>query len=268
MKRRSFLQSAFASASLAGLMPLLGRAAEKEATKKSKREFYELRTYTLKNKEQEALVESFYEKAAIPALNDFGCKTVGVFKEMKPEGQTKIYVVIPFKSMEDFGKVEEKLSNDEQFLKEGEDYLNPPLGTQAYERLETSLHKSFKALPQMILPEPDRHSRIFELTNYNSANEMAARKKVEMFNEAGEINIYKRVGINPVFFGETIIGADRPSMTCMVTYDNMSARERAWKYFNKDAEWKTLRAMAEYADDKIVSKTSSIFLVSAACSQM
>jgi hypothetical protein len=60
-------------------------------------------------------------------------------------------------------------------------------------------------MPDMELPQ--KKSRLFELRRYESAGKSAGKKKIEMFNNAGEINISKRVGLTPVFFGETIIGA-------------------------------------------------------------
>ena len=39
----------------------------------------------------------------------------------------------------------------------------------------------------------------------------SAKKKIEMFNEVGEIAIFKKTGLQPVFFGETIIGPKLPN---------------------------------------------------------
>ncbi len=266
MKRRSFLKTSVFGASLGSFVPLLSNASETESTKKQKREFYELRTYTLTNKEQEKLITDYFEKAAIPALNGYGSKNIGVFKEYKPEGQTKIYVIIPFRTLDDFMQINDKLSNDKDYQQAAVDYLNAPIDEPAYDRIESSLHVAFAYMPKMILPE--QGPRIFELRRYESANEMAGKRKIEMFNNAGEIEICKRVGLNPVFFGETLIGSARPNLTYMLTYNNISSHDRAWKAFNKDLQWKQLRAMPEYAEDKIVSRITSTLLVPLTCSQI
>ena len=263
MQRRSFLKSSVLGAVLSNIIPATGYASPKESTKKYRREFYELRVYTLKNKEQEKLIENYFENAAIPALNNSGIKNIGVFKELKPEAQTKIYVVIPFRSLDEFAQIAERLSNDDEHLKAGFDYLNAPASAPAYESVESSLHIAFTGMPKIVLPE--KAPRIFELRRYQSANEMAGKKNIEMFNNVGELEIYKRVGLNPVFFGEAFIGSTHPNLTYMLTYNNMAAHDRAWKGFNKDQEWKQIKTMSEYADENLVPRITSTFLTPAAC---
>ena len=266
MQRRSFLKASIIGSSLGSIIPMISEASAKEATRKAKREFYELRVYSLKNKEQERIVEDYFEKAAIPAYNRLGCKIIGVFKEFKPESQTKIYVIIPFKSLDDMMQADEKLANDDDYAETGSGYLNAPPAEPAYEKMESSLHIAFAGMPKLILPE--NRPRFFELRQYESANEMAGKKKIEMFNNGGEIEVCKRVGLNPVFFGETLIGAVRPSLAYMLAFDSMSAHDRAWKWYGKDPELKKLKAIPEYDDEKIVSRITSVLLTPANCSQM
>ena len=49
-----------------------------------------------------------------------------------------------------------------------------------------------------MLPDPKR-PRLFNLRIYESHNERAAATKIHMF-ENGEIEIFKKVGLTPVFF--------------------------------------------------------------------
>jgi hypothetical protein len=266
MKRRSFVKASILSTSLSSIIPMTGRAIIKENNKKLKREFYELRIYTLNNQEQEKITETYFEKAAIPALNRLGSKNIGVFKELKPAGQTKIYVIIPFQSLDDFMRVEEKLSGDIIYKEAGSDYLHALATEPAYERIESSLLIAFEHMPEITVPV--KKPRIFELRRYESASEMAGKKKIEMFNEAGEIEIFKRVGLSPVFFGETLIGGARPNLTYMLTYDDMAAHDQHWKLFGNDPQWKQIKSIPEYADAKIVSRITATFLVPAGCSQI
>jgi hypothetical protein len=220
----------------------------------------------LKNEAQEKLVENYFQTAAIPALNRLGSRHVGVFKEMKPEGQTKIYVLIPFNSFEDYLNIQEKLAKDETYQQAAATYLNAPAKEPAYERIQSSLLKAFAHMPKLEVPESK--PRIFELRRYESATEAAGKKKIEMFNEKGEIDIFKRVGLTPVFFGETLIGEMRPNLTYMLTFDDMEEHDRNWKAFGADAQWQQIRAVPEYADSKIVSRITRTFLIPAACSQI
>jgi hypothetical protein len=263
MKRRTFVKSSFLISALPAIFPQTSMAS---VNKKNRQEFYELRVYTLKNETQEKLIESHFQNTAIPALNRLGSQHVGVFKELRPEGQTKIYVLIPFASLEDYLATQEKLAKDEKYTLAGAAYLNAPAKDPAYERIQSSLMKAFAHFPKLEVPE--NKPRIFELRRYESASEAASKKKIEMFNEKGEIDIFKRVGLTPVFFGETLIGEMRPNLTYMLAFDDMEEHDRNWKAFGADAQWQQIRAVPEYADSKIVSRITRTFLIPAACSQI
>jgi len=267
MKRRNFVKTSLLTGTLTSILPQLSMA---EPTgylqKKAAPEFYELRVYTLKNEAQQKLVEDYFRTAAIPALNKLGSRNIGVFTEQQPEGQTKLYAVIPFNSVESFMQVTDKLAQDAVYLKAGAAYLNAPASVPAYDRIESSFMKAFANMPRIELPE--KKSRMFELRRYESHSEMAGKKKIEMFNDAGEIAIFKRVGLTPVFFGETLIGEMRPNLTYMLTFDDMAEHDQNWKQFGSDPEWKRISGMPEYADNKIVSRITRTFLVPTAFSQI
>lgn len=229
-------------------------------------EFYELRVYTLKNDIQQKLVEDFYNQAAIPAFNKLGVEHIGVFTELKPEGQTRLFVLIPYHSLVHFNEVIEKLEQDKVFQQKGASYLTAPAISPAYERIESSIMKAFAHSPKMVVP-PNK-SRIFELRQYQSASEAAGKKKIEMFNDQGEIDIFKRLGFKPVFWGETVIGPFRPNLTYMVCFDDQEAKTAHWKSFVDDAQWKKISTVDGYSDALLVNKITSILLLPAAYSQI
>ncbi|MCJ8210041.1 NIPSNAP family protein [Mucilaginibacter sp. RS28] len=264
MRRRSFVKASV----MAGAAATLGKtvAAKASRIKSGEQQYYELRVYTLKDDHQQKLVENFYESAAIPALNKLGIKNVGVFTELKPAGQTRIYVIIPYKSIAQVAQIGEQLSKDAAFQQAGTTYLNAPSDSPAYERIESSLMKAFAHMPMISVPEAK--ARFFELRQYQSASEAAGKKKIEMFNDKGEIDIFKRLGFRPVFFGETVIGPLRPNLTYMITFDDMDAHGRLWKSFGGDPEWKKISSVPEYADKLLVSKITSTFITPTAFSQV
>ncbi len=264
MKRRSFVKTTILSTAAATIMPQFVFAQSE--TKNQSRMYYELRTYTLKDSNQQSLVESYFEKAAIPALNRLGIKNVGVFTELKPTGQSTIVVLIPYQSLAEFETVNAKLEEDKTYRSAAATYLNAPSTAPAYERIESSLLKAFSNMPGLELPPKGK--RIFELRRYEHASEAAGVKKREMFNDAGEIDIFRRLGFKPVFFGETIIGEYRPNLIYMVSFEDMEAHGRHWKAFGSDPEWKKISAIPEYADSKLVSKITAIFLQPAPYSQI
>jgi len=266
MKRRSFVKASLLTGTMSGLVHMLAKAEEKEYYKKEKLEWYELREYTLKDARQQQLVEAYFRDAAIPALNKLGSKNVGVFTALKPEGQTKLYVLIPYKSMEAYVDMQDKLVKDSAYMQAAAPYLNAPAKTPAYERVQSSLLKAFKGMPRLEVPE--KKTRIFELRRYESSGEAAGKKKIEMFNDAGEIAIFKKVGLTPVFFGETIVGEMMPNLTYLLTFADMAEHDANWKAFGGDAEWKRIKAIPGYEDANIVSRITRTFLLPAAFSQV
>lgn len=264
MKRRKFVKASLLTTSAAGFLPSLSPSATGRQNGPS--EFYELRIYTLKNGKQQKMVENYFQNAAIPAYNRLGSKTVGVFTEYLAQGFTKLIAVIPFNSLDDYFKLPDRLAGDSAYQQAAADYLNAPATEPAYERIESSLLKSFSHMPK--LETPEKKPRIFELRRYESHNETAGKKKIEMFNEGGEIAIFKRVGLTPVFFGETLIGPQRPNLTYMLTFDNMEEHDLNWKAFGSDPEWKKISAIPEYTNARIVSNIVRTFLIPTAFSQI
>ncbi|CAN5156855.1 hypothetical protein BH09BAC6_BH09BAC6_22500 [soil metagenome] len=262
MKRRSFVKASIVTTALGAMGATTGMAAG--VIKSS--EFYELRVYNLKNGEQQKLVEAYFKNAAIPALNRQGIKNVGVFTEMAPAGQTKLFALIPYHSWNEFARLQDKLSADKVYQQQGAAYLSAPATEPAYERIESSLMQAFTHFPK--IQAPANKPRIFELRRYEHATESAGKKKLEMFNDAGEVDIFVRLGFKPVFFSETLIGDHRPNLIYMITFDDMAAHDSHWKAFGSDPQWKKISAIPEYADAKLVSHITSTMLIPAEFSQI
>ena len=112
---------------------------------------------------------------------------------------------------------------------------------------------AFEAMPRVEAPKPASPSRVFELRTYESHNEGAGLKKIEMFEKGGEIAIFRRVGLTPVFFGRTVIGPSMPNLTYMVTFPDAAARDKAWATFRDDPEWVKLRQTAGYSNAEILT---------------
>ncbi len=268
MKRRSFVKASLVTGSVAaGIAPIVSKAIKNDNMEKiPETEFYELRMYTLKDAAQQKLVEDYFQNAAIPAFNKLGSKNIGVFTEQQPEGQTKLYVIIPYNSAENFVAVTNKLTTDNAYQHAGATYLNAPATEPAYERIQSSFLKAFTGMPKMQIP--GKKPRIFELRRYESASEAAGKMKIKMFNDIGEISIFKRVGLTPVFFGETLIGELRPNLTYMLTFDDMAEHDKNWKTFIGDSEWNRIKAIPGYEDAKLVSHITRTFLVPTGFSQI
>ena len=111
---------------------------------------------------------------------------------------------------------------------------------------------------------------IFEIRNYESPNDEAYLKKVDMFNNA-EIDIFDEVGLKSVFYGEKISGEKLPLLTYMLVYDSMDSRSKSWTEFIKHPKWIEMKSMEEYmtiSDESLVSNITSIFLKTLKYSQL
>jgi hypothetical protein len=78
--------------------------------------------------------------------------------------------------------------------------------------------------------------------------------------ESGEAGVFRRLGMSPVFFGQAMVGHNLPSLTYMLAFDDLAARERLWRAFGSDPEWQKLRAQPGLSDAEIVSNISSVIL--------
>lgn len=263
MKRRSFVKGSLISGAAAAVAPAIAMAQPK-ADKPPYREHYELRVYTFKNTQQQKITEDFYRDVFVPTVKKEINEPVGVFTELNSTGQTKLYVLIPYNVYERYAGLNHKLETDKDYWAKGAAFLSAPASDPAFERMDTSLMQAFMHMRMKELPPHE--PRIFELRQYKSASEAAGKKKIEMFNDKGEIDIFKRLGFKPVFFGETIFGTDRPNLTYMVTFKDMDDKAAHWKAFGSDPEWKKISAVPEYADALLVSKITSTMLVPTAYS--
>jgi hypothetical protein len=263
MKRRSFVKASLLTGAASSLLPKISRASTK--AKKSDREFYELRIYTLKNDTQQKLVEDYFENAAIPALNRLGSKNIGVFTDYQPSTQTRIFAIIPYNSLDDFLAAQSKLAEDSEYQTKAAPYLSAPMDAPAYDRIESSLLQAFPGMPKLAAPE--KKERFFELRQYESPTEAAGKKKISMFNDGDEIAIFKKIGFNSVFYSEMLIGNRRPNLVYMVTFDSMASHDEKWKAFGADPAWVKLRSMPEYPD-ALVSHITSTFIVPTGYSQI
>jgi hypothetical protein len=258
MKRREFM----AASCLAGLGPL-GAAAAQGAGASTGKELYELRLYHLASVDKQNAFEAFLAEAAIPALNRIGIEPVGVFKAAEGD-DPGLFVLLPHKTVASLVGMYEKLGGDAAFLEAGARLLEAPKSDPAYERFESSLLLAFDGHPKLTVPSK-KESRVFQLRIYESHNDERAVKKIEMFN-AGEIDIFHRTGLAPVFFGQTLVGSRLPNLTYMLGFDDPEALEKAWDAFRADPGWNEMKQDPQYADT--VSNITNLLLRPAGCSQI
>lgn len=226
-----------------------------------KRDIYELKTYHIENADQAAMLDSYMEKAYLPAAHRQGIKSVGVFKPIasQPDAGKKVYVLTPYKSMKQLMKIEAKLANDPAYQTSGAAYINAAFDNPPYKRIETAILQAMTGQPKFTestLTGPKK-DRIYELRSYEGPTERLYNQKVKMFN-SGEMGIFTRLGFNPIFYAETIAGANMPNLVYLTTHENMEKRDANWKAFGSDYKWIEMRDMEEYKNT--VSKNDTRLL--------
>ena len=247
-----------------------GSAGEQNTSQAVMPEFYLWRQYILRNGTQPRRLAEYLQGAAIPALNRLGHKPIGVFEVVAGVPGPTLFLLTPFASLDALAALEAGLDRDDQFLRAGAAYIDAPATDPAYIRQEVSLLSAFSKMPRIEVPAATaaKGPRLFELRTYESTSEKAHRAKVRMFAELGEIDIFKRVGLTPVFFGRTLAGPRMPNLVYMLVHDNMAGREKSWDAFRNDPEWKKLSATPGYSDAEIVSNITTVYLRPTAYSQI
>jgi len=247
MHRRQFM----GAAASAGLAAAPVAAAQQNA-------IFELRYYHMRNGSQTQRTSDFLSKHFLPAAERLGIGPLGFFGAVIAEGSPFILALIGYPSAAAFASGMERLTADKEFQQGFDEYNS--MTELSYVRMENSLLRAFDCMPSIAQPPAaSRPSRIFELRTYESNNAKAAQRKIRMFNE-GEAAIFQRLGMAPVFFGETLVGRNLPNLTYMLSFENMAARDKLWGAFAADGEWQKLRAQPGYSDAEIVSNISNAIL--------
>lgn len=253
MNRREFF-TATSAAGVAGMTSLAGAAGSDAGD----REYFEFRQYHLRTGSKKNEVGDFLRQVGIPAMNRIGIEPVGVFQAVYGPSDPTLYVMLVHKSLDSVVNSASRLMADEKFR--NSDFVNASLSDPGYVRVRSSLMVAFKDMPQLAVPKQktEGKNRIFELRTYESHSIKASKKKIEMFNEGGEIAIFKKTGLAPVFFGETIIGPMMPNLTYMLVFDDLTHRDAMWNVFRVDPEWKKISSDPQYKDT--VSNITDIIL--------
>ncbi len=260
MKRRHFIGTA-CCASLASMVSGAQAADDQPPTAK---QYHELRLYRMDSVEQQKRFLSFLKKAAIPAMNRADAEPVGVFLFQDPAVHD-VYVLLSFDSLDGAATLRAKLLSDKKYIAAGGDLLQTDPKDPLFTRIESSLLLAFDACPKLETPVKS-DGRIFQLRCYESHSVDKGQKKIHMFNEGGETALFRKTGMNPVFFGEALFGEKIPNLTYMIGFESAEEKEAAWKRFLGSDEWKKMKSDPQYADT--VSNITNIMLNPAACSQI
>lgn len=251
MKRRSFVLSGLAAGAMApGALAL---------PPNSPRAWFELRFFHLRNDFDRPRLDSILKDVYLPATSRLGFGPVGFFNVAVGPDMPTLVGLTSYASLTAMETAQDQLAADSAWNKALEEFSKPK--EPAYARIESRLIRAFASMPSLEIPpqDPGRAARVFELRVYEARNLKASLTKIKMFEE-GEIAIFRKTGLLPVFFGQTVVGTGLPSLTYMLAYDSVEAREENWRKFISHPDWIKLRGMPGYSDADIVSNIHSWFL--------
>jgi hypothetical protein len=260
MNRRDFVAGTVG----ASLAPALSQAPASGQTSGTpaaggKPQLLELRRIHLRSGPMVARYHDYAKNALVPGLHRAGVKTVGAFNLAIGPGTPTIYLLLAHPSADAMLTLSSRLVADAEYAKTAAAFRALTANDPPYIRRESSLMTTFAGAPTLDLPSGPSAvpSRVFELRTYESHNDRAGLKKIEMF-ENGEFPIFRKVGLNWVFFARDIVGAGLPSLTYLLVFPNLAAQEKSWNAFRDDPDWVKLRSEPQYQD--IVSNIHSVIL--------
>jgi hypothetical protein len=235
-----------------------------------KQQYYEIRIYHINQSSQSERIESYLKYALIPALHRAGIQKVGVFKPVEADTAygKLVYVFLPLKTVDQYLKLSGQFLKDKDYQKAGKEFLDAAYNDPPFTRYESILLKAFKDMPQFRAPVFDTPvgQRIYELRSYESSTEAKAAKKIDMFNQGGEIALFESLNFNAVFYGEVLMGSHKPNLMYMTSFRDMATHDEKWKAFGNSPEWKRLSGLEEYKNT--VSKANVFLLQPASFSDL
>ena len=268
MQRRQFLAASLATSALG-----LARQAESQAAEKpgasTGHEFYQIRKYSLYNGPQTRLTQAYFADALVPALTKMGMGPIGAFSiDIGPETPV-YYVLIPGTSVQSLVEADLHLAEDADFAKAAEPFWNAPASAPAFQRVESTLLRSFDGWPKLTPPPSSatKAKRIFQMRTYESPSFRDHVVKVEMFHK-GEFDYFKAAGLHSVFYGDVLIGARMPCLTYMLSLDSLEELNTKWAAFGSNPEWKKLSADPKYGFEPTVSNITNLILSPLKASQI
>jgi hypothetical protein len=260
MNRRNFIHTALAGTIAAGMPRISSSADEKD------RKYLALHWYRSRRDLDVQRLTDFLGNNLLPAYSRAGIKPVGLLQVSVGPDSPSFLSIVPYPSMASIQETLTKLASDGTWTKDLAAFDEK--WDLAYERRESWLLRTFKSFPDLVIPKVEAgKTNLFELRMYESRNSLGHVKKVSMFDD-GEIEIFKRVGVNPVFFGSTLFGSRIPNLVYMISFPSMEARTEAWAKFGQDPEWKKISSAPGMSGRETVSSISNQLLTPLPASQL
>ena len=228
----------------------------------SPREYYLIQIYHCSTNKQIQGIDAYLQNTYLPYLHKTGINKVGVFAPIANDTAVdkKLYVWIPMHSLKVLDELDQDLEQLDPMGKNDIVDLENADSSLPYNRVERIVTKSFKYHTQFekkssLTKSPDR---IYEYRSYESPTENAHLRKVHMFNEGGEITLFKRLNFNAIFYSKAIVGDRMPNLIYITSFNNMADRDEHWKAFGASPEWQSISNMPKYM--KSVNRNETVLM--------
>lgn len=214
------------------------------------REFYLIQIYHCNSLQQINGVDAYLKNTYLPYLHKMGISKVGVFAPIDNDTLTdkRIYVWLPMHSLSVLDNLDQAIEKLDPITKNPVVDLENTDGSLPYTRVERIITKSFIDQPKYVKESNLTKSpnRIYEYRSYESPTENMHLRKVHMFNQGGEVVLFKRLNFNAIFYSKAIAGARMPNLIYMTSFNNMEDRNEHWKAFVSSPEWQSISNMPKY----------------------
>ena len=258
MKRRDFLTTAC----LGGVVASTLSSASAQGTP-AKHEYFEIRKLTVRPDRLQRVID-YHNEVLLPGLQRLGIGPVGLMVDdpqlnrAENTGLREVYAFIPYRSMDEAMSLRTKFAQEADLIAK---YHESRQGTSSqnpnFTAMDRTLLQFFASVPGFKMPT-QAADRVFELRIYRSFDDERNAAKISMLEEGGQMEVFRKNGIDAVFYGNAIFGTFIPNLTFLVGYENMATRTEAWNRFIADPEWHRLRDDPAYADT--ATEIQSIFL--------
>jgi hypothetical protein len=240
MHRRDFIQAGL----MTGVLGSTGARLPEQAA--DSRRHYELRRYEMRSDINAGRLRTFYQDVLLPAYARAGAGTVGLFSPDTGFPSGSLIALVEYPSLSAIETVSQRLEADAPYNEARVAF--EVSNDLPYVRYDARLMRAFTGHQRIEVPPQDatRAPRMFELRTYEARSAAALEKKIAMFNEE-EIALFRSIGMTPVFFGEDLFGTRLPSLTYMLVFDDLAARQKAWATFRAHPEWQRIQKEPRFA---------------------
>ena len=226
------------------------------------RDYYVIQIFHCATKNQLATIDGYLKNTLLPYLHNEGIIKVGVFAPIDNDTAVdkRLFVWIPLKSINELDALDQKIENLDPMGDDPLIHLENRDSSLPYNRFEKIITRAFKFQPNYVTKTnlTKSSSRLYEYRSYESPTEDMHLRKVHMFNEGGEIEMFDRLNFNPVFYSKVIAGSRMPNLIYMTSFNNMDERNERWKAFFNDPVWKKIVVDPAYL--KSVNKSETVLM--------